>query len=557
MQESREHILLQTGTFIHNAIQQDLAGRLGDLRTRFPPEPGGFLHIGSAKAVYINFELARIYGGKCNLRMDDTNPAKEDASFVQAIQDDIRWLGYEWEGEVLFASDYFDKMYECAVELIEKGLAFVCDMSGPQMRSSFGGLGEAGKESPYRERSREENLDLFARMKKGEFPDGAKTLRAKIDMASPNLNMRDPVIYRILRRTHSNTGDKWCIYPMYDFAHPLEDAIEGITHSLCGVEFEDHRPIYEWYVNNLDCFPVKPRQIEFAEIAISDTVLGKRHIRKLLDEGKLEGWDDPRLGTISGMRRRGYPAQAIRDFLGAAGVSKAKNRVEFTMLEHFVREHLKPVSKVVMAVLEPLKLVIENFPEGERELLNIPYSPDNPDMGSRVVPFSREIYIERTDFMEEPERKFFRLAPGKEVRLKGAYLVRCTEVVKDDAGNVTEVRCTYDPETKSGTPGAETRKVKGILHWVSASEGVPITARLYDTLVLDDPTAESGVRENPDSLHVRDTALAEPALAAATDGERFQFMRQGYFCLDAKDSTQEQRVFNRTVGLKSSYRPTV
>jgi glutaminyl-tRNA synthetase len=562
--ETNGHILLNTGAFIHNAIREDLAGRLSDLRTRFPPEPGGFLHIGNAKAVYINFELAKIYGGKCNLRMDDTNPVKEEAEFVQAIQDEIRWLGYEWDGEVLFASDYFDKFYECAEELIRKGLAFVCDLTAEEVRVGFGSVNQPGTESPYRYRCVSENLDLFARMKAGEFSDGAKTLRAKIDMASPNLNLRDPVIYRITRKNHSNTGDKWCIYPMYDFAHPLEDAIEGITHSLCNVEFQDHRPIYEWYVNNLDCFPQKPRQMEFASLAVTNTVMGKRHIRKLVAEGKIGGWDDPRLVTISGMKRRGYPPSAIKEFLGQTGVNKAQSTADFGLLEHYVREHLKPVSKVVMAVLDPLKVVIENYPENETEMLDISYAAHltEPDAAhneptrqqSRAVPFSREIYIERDDFMEEPEKKFFRLAPGREVRLKGAYLILCTGLEKDVNGNITQIRCTYDPETKSGTPGADTRKVKGVLHWVDAKKALPITVRLYDTLVLDAPETQTGWVENPDSLVIMENALAEPALAGAKEEDRFQFMRLGYFCLDVKESTGKP-VFNRTVGLKSSYKP--
>ncbi|MCL2189716.1 MAG: glutamine--tRNA ligase/YqeY domain fusion protein [Defluviitaleaceae bacterium] len=548
-----EHILLNTGAFIHTAIKEDLAGHTSDLRTRFPPEPGGFLHIGNAKAVYINFELAKIYGGTCKLRMDDTNPVKEEAAYVNAIQDEIRWLGYEWDGEVRLASNYFDKFYECAVSLIKQGVAFVCDLSAEEVRATFGSVDKAGTESPFRGRTVEENLDLFARMKAGEFKDGEKTLRAKIDMASSNLNMRDPIIYRIAHKTHSNTGDAWCIYPMYDFAHPLEDAIEGITHSLCNVEFEDHRPIYEWYVNNLDCFPVKPRQIEFASLAVTNTVMGKRHIRKLVAEGKIDGWDDPRLVTISGMRRRGYPAAAIREFLGQTGVAKAQSTVDFAMLEHFVREHLKNEARLVMAVLDPVKVIIENFPEGETEMLDIPYNIDDPAAGSRKVPFTREIFIERSDFMEEPEKKFFRLAPDKEVRLKGAYLILCTGVEKDGSGNITAIRCTYDPNTKSGM--GETRKVKGILHWVSAEYACPVTARLYETLVLDDPNAEGGVAFNPNSLTIMDGALAEPSLAGAKENERFQFMRQGYFCLDAKATEAGGKMaFNRTVGLKSSYK---
>ncbi|MCL1843650.1 MAG: glutamine--tRNA ligase/YqeY domain fusion protein [Defluviitaleaceae bacterium] len=536
------HILLETATFIHNAIREDLKGRTNELQTRFPPEPGGFLHIGSAKAVYINFELAKIYGGKCNLRMDDTNPAKEEREFVNAIQDEIRWLGYDWEDRLFFASNYFEKFYECAITLIKKGLAFVCDLSAEELRATFGGVDKAGTESPYRNRSAEENLDLFTRMRNGEFDDGAKTLRAKINMASPNLNMRDPVIYRIARKTHSNTGDKWCIYPMYDFAHPLGDAFEGVTHSLCGVEFEDHRPIYEWYVNNLD-FEPKPRQIEFAEIAVSNTIMGKRYIRALIAEGKADGWDDPRLVTIAGMRRRGYPPAAIREFIGNAGVAKAKNKVEFAMLEHFVREHLAPVSKVVMVVLNPLKVVIENYPEGQTEML---------PLDGREIPFCREIYIEREDFMEDAPKKFFRLAPGKEVRLKAAYFVTCTDIIKDSAGNITEIRCTYDPETRSGSGTEPPRKVKGTLHWVSANHAVPIKAKLYDTLVIDAPETEIGVIENPDSLIEMNHAFAEPCLADAAPADRFQFMRCGYFCLDS--ASAEKLVFNRTVSLKSSFK---
>jgi len=549
------HILLNTATFIHNAIRQDLGTDLTRLHTRFPPEPGGFLHIGNAKAVYINAELAKIYGGKFNLRMDDTNPVKEEATFVQAIQDEIRWLGYEWDGLYL-ASDYFPIMYDCAVELIEKGVAFVCDMSAEEIRASFGGLGEAGTESPHRNRSIEENLELFARMKAGEFPDGAKTLRAKIDMASPNLNMRDPVIYRIAHKEHSNTGNTWCIYPMYDFAHPLEDAIEGITHSLCNVEFEDHRPIYEWYVNQLDRFTIKPRQIEFASLVVTHTVMGKRHIRKMVADGKIDGWDDPRLVTVSGMRRRGYPASAIRDFLGSTGVAKAQSKVEFAMLEHFVREHLKDAAQTVMAVLEPLKVTITNYPEGQTETLDLAYDANQADdipgePITRAVPFSRDIYIEATDFMEEPEKKFFRLAPGREVRLKGAYAITCTDLIKNEAGEVVEVLATYDPATKSGSDTSG-RKIKGVLHWVSAPHALPIEARLYDTLVLDDP--EKGMVDNPHSLEIKPNALAEPSLTNATPNDRFQFMRQGYFCLDEKSQENGKPVFHRTVGLKSSYK---
>jgi glutaminyl-tRNA synthetase len=553
MLENNDHILAKTGAFLHTAIQQDLAGRLSDLRTRFPPEPNGFIHIGNAKAVYINFEMAKLYGGKCALRFDDTNPVKEEKEYVQGIQEDIKWLGYDWEDRLYFASNYFGKMYECAVTLIKKGVAFVCDLSAEELRATFGGVGVPGTPSPYRNRSVAENLDLFERMKNGEFPDKSKTLRAKIDMASPNMNMRDPVIYRIVRHTHSNTGDAWCIYPMYDYAHPLEDAIEGITHSMCSIEFEEHRPIYEWYINHLD-FPVKPRQIEFAKSRVSNTIMGKRFLKPLVDANKVDGWDDPRMMTLAGMRRRGYPAAALREFLGQTGVSKAQSTVDFGMLEHYVREHLKPVSKVVMAVLDPIKIIIENYPADKTEILTVAYHPDNPDMGSREIPFSRELYIERADFMEEPEKKFFRLTIGKEVRLKGAYLMLCTGVRKDAAGNITEITCTYDPATLSGT-GVETRKVKGVLHWVSAAHALPITARLYDTLVIDAPETEAGVIENPNSLLLMENALAEPALKTATKDDRFQFMRQGYFCLDEKASESGKPVYNRIVELKSSYKP--
>ncbi|MCL2386400.1 MAG: glutamine--tRNA ligase/YqeY domain fusion protein [Defluviitaleaceae bacterium] len=554
MIDNDKHILLETGAFIHSAIREDLEGRLGELRTRFPPEPSGCLHIGNAKGVYINFELARIYGGKCNLRFDDTNPAREDEEFVTSIQEDIRWLGYDWEDRLFYASDYFEKFYECAVSLIEQGVAFVCDLSAGELRASFGGVDKAGTPSPYRERSIGENLDLFARMRAGEFLDGAKTLRAKIDMASPNLNMRDPVIYRIARIHHQNTGDAWCIYPMYDFAHPLEDAIEGITHSLCSLEFEDHRPLYDWYINHLD-FPVKPRQIEFAKISLENSVMGKRFIKELVASGKIIGWDDPRLVTLRGMRRRGYPPAAIREFLGATGVSKALSKYEFGFLEHFVREHLAGVSKVVMAVLDPIKVVIENYPEGQVEMLSLPFHNENTELGSREIPFCREIYIEREDFMEDPPKKFIRLAEGREVRLKGAYFVMCTAVIKDEDGNIKEIRCTYDPDTKSGGPEPN-RKVKGTIHWVSAKHAVPINAMLYDTLVLDDPTSETGITENPNSLIEMNGAFAEPYLANAKPEDRYQFMRNGYFCLDTPhhSTSRDKLVFNRTVSLKSSFK---
>jgi glutaminyl-tRNA synthetase len=483
--------------------------------------------------------------------MDDTNPAREDGEYVESIQEDIKWLGYDWGEEVFFASNYFGKFYECAVQLIKKGLAFVCDLSADEVRATFGGVDKAGTNSPFRERSIEENLDLFERMKNGEFANGAKTLRAKIDMASPNLNMRDPVIYRIARVHHHNTGDEWCIYPMYDFAHPLEDAIEGVTHSLCSTQFEDHRPIYEWYINNLD-FPVNPRQIEFATIAISDTIMGKRFIKQLVTDGKVIGWDDPRLVTLCGMRRRGYPPEAIRNFLGATGIAKASSKYEFDYLEHFVREGLAKTSKVVMAVLDPLKIVITNYPEGESEMLTVPFHNDAElaeKMGSREVPFGREIFIEREDFMEDPPKKYNRLAPGVEVRLKGAYFITCTEAIKDNDGNVIELRATYDPATKSGLEPP--RKVKGTIHWVSAAAGIPVKAMLYDTLVLDAPETENGVKENPNSLIVKDHAIAEPFLQNAAPSEAFQFLRMGYFCRDPKS---DGLVFNRTVTLKSGFK---
>jgi glutaminyl-tRNA synthetase len=539
-----------TANFLHAAIQEDLKDTTL-LRTRFPPEPNGYLHIGSAKAVNINFSLAKLYGGKCNLRFDDTNPLKEDAEYVRSITEDIRWLGYNWEDRLFYASDYFEQIYQCALTLIRDGKAYVCDLSADQVRDYRGALNAPGQESPFRNRPVAENLDLFQRMRAGEFPDASRTLRAKIDMASPNINLRDPVLYRILHATHHNTGDTWCIYPMYDYAHPIQDAIEGITHSLCSIEFEDHRPLYEWVVNQLDFNP-KPRQIEFAKLRVANTVMGKRYLRAMVEAGDVDGWDDPRMVTLSGLRRRGYTPEAVRAFLDGVGVSKADSLVDYALLEHAAREDLKNRARVVMAVLDPLKVTLINYPDTE-EFLTMDNHPEY-DFGYRKVPFCRDLYIEREDFMEDAPSKFHRLTPGQEVRLKGAYFIRCEEVVKSADGKVMELRCSYDPATKSGS-GFWERTVKGTIHWVSARHALRVTARLFEPLVFDDPTAESGWRLNPNSLTLMPTCMVEPALADARPGDRFQFLRQGYFCLDAKLSIKGSPVFNRTVSLKSSYRP--
>ena len=542
-----------TGNFIHNYIQEDLKGELNKIHTRFPPEPNGYLHIGHAKSICLNFGLANLYGGKCNLRFDDTNPSKEDMEYVESIMEDVKWLGFDWEDRLYYASSYFQKYYEVAVDLIKRGKAFVCDLTAEEMREYRGTLNTPGKESPYRNRSVEENLDLFERMKAGEFPDGSRTLRAKIDMASPNINMRDPVIYRIAHATHHTTGDAWCIYPMYDFAHPLEDAIEGITHSICTMEFEDHRPLYDWVVREAGYTENPPRQIEFARLGMTNTVMSKRKLRALVENNLVDGWDDPRMPTICGLRRRGYTPESIRDFCERIGVSKANSMVDSTLLDYCIRDDLKAKAKVVMAVLDPLKVIIDNYPEDQVEMLTIENNPENPELGSREVPFSRELYIEREDFMEEPVKKFFRLAPGKEVRLKGAYFITCTDVVKDANGNVVEVHCTYDPETKSGS-GFEGRKVKGTLHWVSAAQAVEATARLYDYMMLDNPDDPSGeMIMNPNSLEVK-TAFIEPSIQHAKKGDRFQFMRNGYYIVDTKDTTEDHLVFNRIVPLKSSFK---
>ena len=553
---SKESELGGTGNFIHNYIMEDLGSEgLCKLNTRFPPEPNGYLHIGHAKSICLNFGLAKYYGGKCNLRFDDTNPTKEDVEYVESIEEDVKWLGFDWEDRLYFASEYFDKFYEYAVKLIKDGKAFVCDLTADEMREYRGTLSTPGKESPYRNRSVEENLDLFERMKNGEFPDGSKTLRAKIDVTSPNINMRDPVLYRIAHAHHHRTGDKWCIYPMYDFAHPLEDAIEGVTHSICTMEFEDHRPLYDWVIENVGGFEIVPRQIEFARLNLTNTVMSKRKLRALVEEGLVDGWDDPRMPTISGLRRRGVTPEAIRDFCERIGVSKANSKVDSGLLDYCIRDDLKSKTNVVMAVLKPLKLVITNYPEGQIEYMELENNPENESLGKRMVPFSKELYIEADDFMEVPAKKYFRLAPGKEVRLKGAYFVTCTDFVKDENGNITEVHCTYDPETKSGS-GFEGRKVKGTLHWVNADTAIKADVRLYAPMMLDNPDDPSGdMIMNPESIEVLKDCYIEPAISAAKAGDKFQFMRNGYFCVDTKDTTDEKFVFNRIVSLKSSYKP--
>lgn len=552
--DGKENSLSGTGNFIHSYIQDDLKGELNKIHTRFPPEPNGYLHIGHAKSICLNFGMAELYGGKCNLRFDDTNPSKEDVEYVESIKEDVKWLGFDWEDRLYFASSYFDKFYEIAVKLIKNGKAYVCDLNAEQMREYRGTLSKPGKDSPYRNRSVEENLDLFERMKNGEFEDGTRTLRAKIDMASPNINMRDPVLYRIAHASHHTTGDKWCIYPMYDFAHPLEDAIEGITHSICTMEFEDHRPLYDWVVREAGFTDMPPRQIEFARLNLTNTVMSKRKLRALVEDGLVDGWDDPRMPTISGLRRRGYTPEAIRDFCERIGVSKANSCVDSAMLDYCLREDLKAKANVVMAVLDPVKVVITNYPEGQIEFVELDNNPETPEMGKRTVPFGREIYIEREDFMEEPVKKFFRLAPGKEVRLKGAYFVTCTDFVKDENGEITEIHCTYDPLTRSGS-GFDGRKVKGTLHWVCADDCVTAEARLYDYMMLDNPDDPNGdMIMNPESIIVRSNCKIEPSIKTAAKGDRFQFMRNGYFCVDTKDTTEDKLVFNRIVPLKSSFK---
>ena len=548
---------LVSKNFIEQEIDKDLAEGVYDhVQTRFPPEPNGYLHIGHAKSILLNYGLAQKYNGKFNLRFDDTNPTKEKTEFVESIMADVKWLGADFEDRLFFASNYFEKMYECAVFLIKKGKAFVCDLSAEQIREYRGDFNTPGKESPYRNRSIEENLRLFEEMKEGKYQDGEKVLRAKIDMASPNINMRDPVIYRVAHMHHHNTGDKWCIYPMYDFAHPIEDAVEHITHSICTLEFEDHRPLYDWVVRECE-FENPPRQIEFAKLYLTNVVTGKRYIKKLVEDGIVDGWDDPRLVSIAALRRRGYTPESIKRFVELVGVSKANSSVDYAMLEYCIREDLKLKKSRMMAVLDPVKLVIDNYPEGQVEELDVPNNLENPELGSRKVPFSREVYIEREDFMEEPPKKYFRLFPGNEVRLMNAYFVTCTGFEKDEDGNVTVVHCTYDPETKSGS-GFTGRKVKGTIHWVAAPTAATAEVRLYENLVDEEKgvyNEDGSVNINPDSLKVLENCYVEPALAEAKPGDRFQFMRTGYFCVDTKDTTEGHQVFNRIVSMKSSYRP--
>ncbi|WHH57568.1 glutamine--tRNA ligase/YqeY domain fusion protein [Petroclostridium sp. X23] len=550
---------VQSANFIHNIIDKDLAeGVYDNVHTRFPPEPNGYLHIGHAKSICLNFGTAKKYKGLCNLRFDDTNPIKEDIEYIESIKKDVKWLGFDWEDRMFYASDYFEKLYDCAVQLIKKGKAYVCDLTAEEIRQYRGTLTEVGKESPYRNRSVEENLDLFTRMRNGEFNDGTRVLRAKIDMASPNINMRDPVIYRISHTHHHRTGDEWCIYPMYDYAHPISDALEDITHSICTLEFEDHRPLYDWVLQELE-FENPPKQIEFARLDLTYTVMSKRKLRKLVEEKYVDGWDDPRMPTISGLRRRGYTPEAIKDFCDKIGVAKRISTVDIQLLEHCIREDLKMKKARMMAVLKPLKVVITNYPEGQIEYMNAENNQENPEMGSRKIPFSREIYIEQDDFMENPPKKFFRLFPGNEVRLMNAYFVKCEEVVKDEkTGEIIELRCTYDPETKSGS-GFTGRKVKGTIHWVSAAHAVKAEVRLYDHLFLEEnedseATLMDGMNLNPKSLEVLESYV-EPALAEAAAEEKFQFVRNGYFCVDSKDHTVDRPVFNRVVSLKSSYKP--
>lgn len=544
--------------FIQNIIDKDLEeGTYDTVVTRFPPEPNGYLHIGHAKSILLNSGLAQEYNGVFHLRFDDTNPMKEKSEFVESILEDVKWICGDLDTEqIYYASDYFDQMYECAVKLIKKGKAFVCDLSAEQMREYRGTLKEPGKNSPYRDRSIEENLDLFERMRAGEFEDGSRVLRAKIDMSSPNINMRDPILYRVARMTHHNTGDKWCIYPMYDFAHPIEDAIEGVTHSICTLEFEDHRPLYNWVVQELE-FEKPPKQIEFAKLYLTNVVTGKRYIKKLVEDGIVDGWDDPRLVSIAALRRRGYTPESIRKFMELSGISKAQSSSDYAMLEYCIREDLKMKRPRMMAVLDPIKLVITNYPENEIEYLDVSNNQENEEMGTRKVPFGKVLYIEREDFMIEPPKKYFRLYPGNEVRLMNAYFVTCTDYVTDEDGNVTEVHCTYDPETKSGS-GFNERKVKGTIHWVCAETAEKVEVRLYENIVDEEKgvyNEDGTINVNPNSLTVLDNAFVEPALAEADPMDSFQFVRQGYFIVDSKDSTKEHMVFNRIVSMKSSYRP--
>ncbi|MCI9362333.1 MAG: glutamine--tRNA ligase/YqeY domain fusion protein [Hungatella sp.] len=558
MEDNREALDVSKN-FIEQEIDKDLEeGVYTHVQTRFPPEPNGYLHIGHAKSILLNYGLAQKYGGKFNLRFDDTNPTKEKEEFVQSIIEDVKWLGADFEDRLFFASNYFQQMYECAVLLIKKGKAFVCDLSADQIREYRGDFTTPGKESPYRNRSVEENLKLFQEMKEGKYQDGEKVLRAKIDMASPNINMRDPVIYRVAHNTHHNTKDAWCIYPMYDFAHPIEDAVEHITHSICTLEFEDHRPLYDWVVKECE-FENPPRQIEFAKLYLTNVVTGKRYIKKLVEDGIVDGWDDPRLVSIAALRRRGYTPESIKKFVELVGVSKANSSVNYAMLEYCIREDLKMKKPRMMAILDPVKLVIDNYPEGQTEMLSIPNNLENESLGEREVPFGRELYIEKEDFMEEPPKKYFRLFPGNEVRLMGAYFVTCTGCEKDENGNVTVVHATYDPETKSGS-GFDKRKVKGTIHWVAVSTAEQVECRLYENIVDEEKgklNDDGTLNLNPNSLTILKECYAEPALKTAKAFDSFQFVRNGYFCVDCKDSREEHPVFNRIVSLKSSFKITV
>lgn len=542
--------------FIEMIIDKDLEeGKYDEIHTRFPPEPNGYLHIGHAKAILVNYGLAKEYGGKFNLRFDDTNPTKEKTEFVDSIKADVEWLGADWEDRLFFASDYFDQMYEAAVKLIKKGKAFVCDLTADEIKEYRGTFDTPGKNSPYRDRSVEENLELFENMKNGKYADGEKVLRAKIDMASPNINMRDPVIYRVAHMSHHNTGDKWCIYPMYDFAHPIEDAIEGVTHSCCTLEFEDHRPLYDWVVRELE-YPHPPKQIEFAKMYLTNVVTGKRYIKKLVEDGIVDGWDDPRLVSIAALRRRGFTPSSIQNFVNLCGVSKSQSSVDYGMLEYCIREDLKLSRPRVMAVLDPIKLIIDNYPEGETEYFEIPNNLENESLGTRKVPFSRELYIERDDFMAEPVKKYFRLYPGNEVRLMNAYFVTCTSYETDGDGKVTCVHCTYDPETRQDGREIE-RKVKGTIHWVNAATAISATVRLYENLIDEEKgvyNEDGSLNLNPNSRTVIDNCVLEPSLANAKAYESFQFVRNGFFCVDYKDSKEGSLVFNRVVSLKSSFK---
>lgn len=542
--------------FIEQIIDKDIAeGHCKKVITRFPPEPNGYLHIGHAKSILLNYGLSQEYGGQFNLRFDDTNPTKEKVEFVDSIKRDVEWLGAKWHGDVLFASDYFDRMYEAAVKLIRKGKAYVCDLTPEQIREYRGTLTEPGKESPYRNRSVEENLELFENMKNGMYADGEKVLRAKIDMAAANINMRDPIIYRVAHISHHRTGDKWCIYPMYDFAHPIEDAIEGVSHSICTLEFEDHRPLYDWVVRELE-YENPPKQIEFAKLYLNNVVTGKRYIKRLVEDGIVDGWDDPRLVSIAALRRRGFTPESIKTFVELVGVTKSQGSVEYPMLEYCIREDLKLKVRRMMAVLNPVKVIIDNYPVGQVEYMEVPNNQENPELGTRKVPFTKELYIERDDFMIDPPKKYFRMFPGNEVRLMNAYFVTCTDYKTDESGEVTEIHCTYDPETRGGN--FEGRKVKGTIHWVSVSEGKQVQVRLYENIVDEEKGVyneeDGSINVNPHSLTVIDNCYVEPELMNAAKEEKFQFVRNGYFCVDIKDSEAGKPVFNRIVSLKSSFK---